>query len=321
MNANNGISANEASALHGEELDAIWSLNGHLPDTSNECIHTRISSRSADHPDKIAVAAWDGQLSYGELEQLSTRLACQLAPYGVGPRTVVPLCFEKSMWTVVAMLGVLKAGGAFALFDVSQPERRLREVIEQCNAKVVCTSEDSRELCSCTRQPVQVVGPGLQKVQPEKEAIRPLDFDPAWPMYVCFTSGSTGKPKGIVITHSAFCSARQHQSDAFGFHPDARVFDFAAYSFDVAVYNAMMTLSVGACLCIPSEEQRKGKLNQTLRDMGVTVAALTPSTSRLLEPEKLPGLQTLILSGESVSDGDLARLKRGNFLVLNAFPM
>ncbi|KAI1749210.1 hypothetical protein F4782DRAFT_514383, partial [Xylaria castorea] len=319
MNVSNGINANEASALHGEELNTIWSLNGPLPDTSNECIHTRIASRGADHPDKIAVTAWDGQFSYGELEQLSTRLACQLARYGVGPRTVVPLCFEKSMWTIVAMLGVLKAGGAFALFDVSQPERRLREVIEQCNAKVVCTSVGSRELCSRAQRPVQVVGPGLQKAQPEEGAIRVLDFDPAWPMYVCFTSGSTGRPKGIVITHSAFCSARQHQSDAFGFHPDARVFDFAAYSFDVAVYNAMMTLSVGACLCIPSEEQRKGKLNQTLRDMGVTVAALTPSASRLLEPEKLSGLQTLILSGETVSAGDLARLKRGNFRVLNAY--
>ncbi|KAI0554286.1 acetyl-CoA synthetase-like protein [Xylaria curta] len=190
------------------------------------------------------------------------------------------------MWTVVAMLGVLKAGGAFALFDVSQPERRLLEVIEH------------RELCSHTKRPVLVVGPGLQK----------LDSDPTWPI-----------PKGIVITHSAFCSAHQHQSDAFGFHPDARVFDFAAYSFDVSVYNAMMTLAIGACLCIPSEEQRKGKLNQTLRDMGVTIAALTPSASRLLEPEKLPDLQTLILSGEAVSASDLARLKRGNFHVLNAY--
>ncbi|KAI0856756.1 hypothetical protein F4860DRAFT_528844 [Xylaria cubensis] len=319
MNANNGISTNKASPLHGEELDAIWSLNGPLPDTSNECIHVRIASRGADHPDKIAVVAWDGQLSYRELEQLSTRLACQLARYGVGARTVVPLCFEKSMWTVVAMVGVLKAGGAFALFDISQPERRLREVIEQCNAKVVCTSMSSRELCSRTQRPVLVVGPELQKAQPEMRRVRQFDSDPAWPMYVCFTSGSTGRPKGIVITHSAFCSARQHQSDAFGFHPDARVFDFAAYSFDVAVYNAMMTLSIGACLCIPSEEQRKGKLNQTLRDMGVTVAALTPSASRLLEPEKLPDLQTLILSGEAVSASDLARLKRGSFHVLNAY--
>ncbi|KAI1739959.1 hypothetical protein F4680DRAFT_466122 [Xylaria scruposa] len=319
MNANNGISTNQAFPLHGEELDAIWSLNGPLPDTSNECIHERIASRGADHPNKIAVVAWDGQLSYRELERLSTQLACQLTRHGVGARMIVPLCFEKSMWTVVAMLGVLKAGGAFALFDVSQPERRLLDVIQQCDAKVVCSSVSSRELCSRTQLPVLVVGPGLQKVQPEIGGIRQLDSDPTWPMYVCFTSGSTGRPKGIVITHSAFCSARQYQSDAFGFHPNARVFDFAAYSFDVAVYNAMMTLSIGACLCIPSEEQRKGKLNQTLQDMGVTIAALTPSASRLLKPEKLPDLQTLILSGEAVSTGDLARLKRGNLHVINAY--
>lgn len=195
MNGTNGNSAKDASVLHGDELDAIWSLNGLVPTAVNECIHTRIASRGEENPDKIAVTAWDGQLSYRELEQLSTRLACRLTEYGVGPREVVPLCFEKSMWTVVAMLGVLKAGGAFALFDVTQPERRLHEVVEQCDANVICTSVGSQKLCARTQRPVQVVGPDLLEDQPE-EVLKALDYDPSWPMYVCFTSGSTGRPKG-----------------------------------------------------------------------------------------------------------------------------
>ncbi|KAH8197022.1 hypothetical protein TruAng_008809 [Truncatella angustata] len=309
----------KTSFLDEDQVEAIWSLNGLLPDMVDDCMHAIIASQGTRHPEKIAVDAWDGLLTYRELEQLSNRLAYQLVRFGVRPGAVVPLCFEKSMWTVVAMIGVLKAGGAFALLDINQPEARLREVIEQCQAKVVCASIGSRALCSRAQAPVLVVELVLQQELHEEKATVLPEPNPTWPMYVCFTSGSTGRPKGIVITHSAFCSARKHQADAFHFCAEARVFDFASYSFDVAVYNTMMTLSVGACLCIPSEEQRKGNLNQSLRDMAATMVALTPSTSRLLEPENLPDLHTLILSGEAVSPGDLERLKRGNFRVLNAY--
>ncbi|KAJ3580402.1 hypothetical protein NPX13_g168 [Xylaria arbuscula] len=309
----------KASLLGEEEAAAIWNMNGPIPDSIQECIHTLFEARVAENPDALAVDAWDGRLTYGELQQLSARLASELSHSGVGPEAVVPLLFEKSMWTPVAMLGVLKAGGAFVPLDVNQPEERLCQVVEQCEARVVCASEQRRDLSSHMQAVAHIIGPEWLRGTSENEAAAPLESDPSWPMYVCFTSGSTGKPKGIVITHSAFSSARHYQADAFCFHPKARVFDFASYSFDVAVYNAMMTLSIGACLCIPSEEQRIGKLNQTLRNMGVTMAALTPSASRLLEPENLPDLQTLILSGEAVSHGDLERLKRGNFRVLNAY--
>ncbi|KAI0424831.1 hypothetical protein F5Y09DRAFT_347316 [Xylaria sp. FL1042] len=319
MNGNREYITHRASFIDEEEAAAIWIMNGPVPSTIHECIHTLIGARAAENPEATAVDAWDGHLTYKELEEVSGRLAYELSRSGVGPGTVVPLLFEKSMWTVVAMLGVLKAGGAFAPLDVNQPAERLCQVIQQCEARVVCASPHGAEICSRVQTEVHVVGPEWQRTQPNIEATAPLEPDPAWPMYVCFTSGSTGKPKGIVITHSAFCSAQYHQSDAFCFHPDARVFDFASYSFDVAVYNAMMALSIGACLCIPSEEQRIGKLNETLRAMAVTMAALTPSASRLLESEKLPDLETVILSGEAVSHGDLERLKRGNFVVLNAY--
>ncbi|KAI0966021.1 hypothetical protein F4678DRAFT_466986 [Xylaria arbuscula] len=320
MNGKNDNVTYKASLIDEVEAAAIWNMNSSVPSSIHECIHTLIGARAAENPDAAAVDAWDGRLTYGELERLSTRLAYELSHSGVGPETVVPLLFEKSMWTVVAMLGVVKAGGAFVPLDINQPEDRLCQVVEQCGARVVlCASVRSRELCSRTKTAVHVVGSEWQRDEPENGAAVSLESDPAWPMYVCFTSGSTGKPKGIVITHSAFCSARYHQSDAFRFHSNARVFDFASYSFDVAVYNVMMTLAVGACLCIPSEEQRIGQLNQTLRAMAVTMAALTPSASRLLEPENLPDLQTLILSGEAVTNSDLERLKRGNFVVLNAY--
>ncbi|PKK50430.1 hypothetical protein CI102_7607, partial [Trichoderma harzianum] len=66
-----------------------------------------------EQPDAISVQAWDGQLTYSELNHLSSILACRLVELGVGPNKLIPLCFEKSMWTMIALLGVLKAGGGF----------------------------------------------------------------------------------------------------------------------------------------------------------------------------------------------------------------
>ncbi|KAI9903494.1 hypothetical protein N3K66_000023 [Trichothecium roseum] len=225
----------EKILLNAEDIDALWEFNGSVPEAFEQCIHEIIASNVVSYPEKLAVDAWDGKLSYHELDQLSTRLAEQLVGFGVGPEDIVPLCFEKSMWTVVAIMGVLKAGGAFALLDVSQPENRLREIIQQCRSKVVCTSVASQGLCTGAPTPAHVVGPELIVVeQPADAAFIPPDYDPL---------------RSI---------AQQHQTEAFCFNPEARVFDFASYAFDVSVYNVMMALSAGACLVIPSEEQRKG---------------------------------------------------------------
>ncbi|KAL7780538.1 hypothetical protein CFE70_010562 [Pyrenophora teres f. teres 0-1] len=97
-------------------------------------------------PDAPAICAWDGDMTYGELDVLSGRLAGHLVELGVGPEDIVPLCFEKSMWTVVAMLAVLKAGGAFLLLDPSLPHERLRLMCRKVSAKLSLASEASAPL-------------------------------------------------------------------------------------------------------------------------------------------------------------------------------
>ncbi|EFR04177.1 hypothetical protein MGYG_07184 [Nannizzia gypsea CBS 118893] len=81
--------------------------------------------------------------------------------------------------------------------------------------------------------------------------------DPSETLMVLFTSGSTGLPKGTIITHSLFATAINHHRKVFGIGPGERVYDFTSYSFDIAWFNALQSLSHGACLCIPSEQERK----------------------------------------------------------------
>lgn len=88
-----------------------------------DCIHRIIAETARKHPSETAIWAWDGTMTYEELGRCSTMVARLLAARGVGPEDFVALAFEKSMWTVVAMLGVLKAGGVSAKCFPSPPPR------------------------------------------------------------------------------------------------------------------------------------------------------------------------------------------------------
>lgn len=108
-----------------EDLQQIGSWNASIPESEERCVHDLISAQARRSPDAPAISAWDGEMDYGELDLLSTRLAIRLMQFGIGPNFLVPLCFDKSMWTSVAMVAVMKTGAGFILMDVDQPRARL----------------------------------------------------------------------------------------------------------------------------------------------------------------------------------------------------
>lgn len=119
--------------------------------------------------------------------------------------------------------------------------------------------------------------------------------------YVVFTSGSTGTPKGVVIEHrSASLSVLEH-GKRFGHHRRGsrlRTLQFSSYTFDVSVADIFATLAYGGCLCIPSEQDRMGALEDVLARMEINFAYLTPTVANLLEPSRTPTLRVLSIGGE-----------------------
>lgn len=299
----------------GEDL---WYLGQNVPETIQDCIHRVVGITAAAYPEKTAVHAWDGDLTYAELNELSTQLACHLINFGVGPEVIVPLCFEKSMWTVVCMLAVLKAGGAFTLLDVGLPKARLHSIVIQCGAKFVCASSSNSHIFSELPIDTIIVGQDSRSEWPTGGAIT-SDSEPSSSMYLCFTSGSTGQPKGIVVPHSSFCSAVHYQAETLGFDKNSRTFDFASYSVDVSIFNTMATLSLGGCLCVPSQNDRTGRLNEAMSSMEASIVILTPTIARLLRPEMLSSLQTLVLLGEAASRLDLEQWQGKISRILNTY--
>ncbi|KAI5457580.1 hypothetical protein BGZ63DRAFT_427622 [Mariannaea sp. PMI_226] len=298
------------SMLTQRDLETIWGWNRTVPEPREQNVHNMVAECARTHPNAPAICAWDGQLTYGELDEFATRLAVRLLDLGIRSGVRVPLCFEKSMWAMIALLGVLKAGGVFVLLDPSLPEKRLNSIIQQVNATLILSSPSNKALSSRLAKEVITIDRDFFSKQPRyyqtNTHILP-EIVPSSDMYVVFTSGSTGKPKGVMIQHRNLASALCHQAIDHGVTMASRVFDFASYSFDASIINIFMALTAGACLCVPSDEDRKNDLAGCINSLGATVAHLTPSVAQFLSPEEVPSLQTVILAGEAVHVGDVKR--------------
>ncbi|KAF9890441.1 hypothetical protein FE257_005846 [Aspergillus nanangensis] len=293
---------------HDRRQIATWNRN-QWPDVHG-CVHDFFQQQALERPQHVAVESWDGSFTYQELDSISTALARTLRINGVGPERLVPVCFSKSRWTVVAQLATLKAGGACVAFDPELPSARREEMVRQCDATVAVVSETNRSLFTGLVDKVVAVGPGcvddgiLYSPSTPNDAL--VGSSPEQAAFVVFTSGSTGKPKGIVLEHHAICSSARAHGPAMNYGPDARVLQFASYTFDVSIGETFTCLMSGGTLCIPHEEERLNDLARVINRMNVNVVYLTPSVASLLHPSQVPGVRTLALGGEAVRKENIA---------------
>ncbi|KAI8633159.1 acetyl-CoA synthetase-like protein [Xylariaceae sp. FL1651] len=287
------------------DIADVWQWNAHCPKYEELCVHDTFSQTARFTPHAPAIHAWDGELTYGQLDSISTRLANHLVnDLHVGLGDIVPLIFEKSRWTPVAMLAVMKTGAASVVVDITQPEERLSLIIQQTKSAVILTSEaggPTMRRLNCSATVIMVSRSLMEKISEDSTQKYELQVKPDQPLCVVFTSGSTGIPKGAVLTHRNWSSALPEFATVTHLTPKSRVFDFAAYSFDMVWANLLLALYTGSCLCIPSESDRQNNLVAALQQTRATFVFLTPSLAVTLDLSPLAGtLETLALGGEAV---------------------
>ncbi|PYI02476.1 acetyl-CoA synthetase-like protein [Aspergillus sclerotiicarbonarius CBS 121057] len=285
--------------------DRIFGWNRKLPDPVARCVHDTIHDYSLDHPEAPAVAAWDNNLTYGELDRISSSWAQHLIRRGVGPETFVPVYCDRSSWIIVAALAILKAGGAFILLDHTHPKERLQDMLQNDFSCPVILTSAKHAAVAAFIAPEQIVMEDLQR-QPAQSAVSPASVHPACAAYAIFTSGSTGKPKGCVIEHKSFHSAIEAQRKAFQMEHGSRVLQFSSYAFDACIIEIFTTLLAGGCICIPTEDDRQ-RIEDTIQKFQITWAMLVTSIARTLDPRRVSPLQTLVLVGEKVTSHDVRR--------------
>ncbi|KAJ5798484.1 uncharacterized protein N7503_007780 [Penicillium pulvis] len=292
-----------AQALDPIDLSIMADRSASLPGPSQLSVNDLIEYQVITRPTADAVCSWDGQFSFQELGDYFTRFARLLVSLGVGPDAFVPMCLHRSRWTPVAMLAVIKAGGAFVLLDDSYPVQRLRDIVDQLSHPgFVITLPESASIAAQLTSIVHLAGD-------EPSATWPVDdipphslpkVEPSTALYAVFTSGPTGKPKGIVVEHGSYAQNTLVHIQHFAVtYP--RVLQFSGYSFDVSIFEHLTILTAGGCLCIPSEADRLNRLVQVVLDMRVNPMFLTPSVARTIVPSDVPNFKTFGFVGEAMN--------------------
>jgi amino acid adenylation domain-containing protein len=297
----------DLNIISQRDYDQIMEWNKVIPQSVETTFHEHFKNIAQQMPDSPAICSWDGNFTYHELDTLSTRLAHRLADLGVELETLVLICFDKSAYAIVSMLGIMKVGCAFVAIDPSYPASRIQAILRATKATIVVAEPAHEHLFQdAVAHVVKLDAQSAEELPltPATVASRP-SASPSNLAYVVFTSGSTGSPKGIQVEHRALCTAARHLATPMRIHSSIRHLNFAAFTFDLSYGDIFVTLAQGACLCLPSEEERINDLAGAIVRMEVNSACLVPSVARILRPEDVPRLQTLSLGGEALVQENL----------------
>ncbi|MEU0391133.1 amino acid adenylation domain-containing protein, partial [Streptomyces chartreusis] len=264
--------------------------------------------QAARTPDAVAVVCGDARLSYRELNARANRLARVLVKRGVGSERLVALALPRSADMVVAVLAVLKAGGAYLPIDLDHPSERIAFMLRDAGPEVVVTTvESASELpIQDTAQCVFTDEVGLHDGQADSNLARPGSaVDPA---YVIYTSGSTGRPKGVVVEHRSLVAYLSWAAETYPGVRGAALLH-SPLSFDLTVTALYAPLLHGGCVYIAElEEVAEAPLCEP------TFLKATPSYLTLLDsrPEVGSQLSELVLGGEALLGEALEEWRRGH---------
>ncbi len=258
-------------------------------------------------PDAIAIEQDTVSLTYRELNVRANRLARALRAAGVGPGVMVGLYLERTPDMIVSLVAVLKAGGAYVPMDPALPIDRLRRMVEHAQPAAVITTEHLRADARDMAPTLLSLDGNITLAASDADDNRPLDpvtrsaTDPA---YVIFTSGSTGGPKGVVVPQGALANLLRSVQHVPGLRAEDTVLAVTTLSFDIAVSEVLLPLTVGARIVLATrDEASDGSLLRTLVETrGVTFIDATPATYRLLLAEGWTGGAHLriICTGEAL---------------------
>jgi amino acid adenylation domain-containing protein len=266
-------------------------------------------SRQAERtPHALALTYGEASLTYGELERRSNQLARVLRQRGIGADVLVAVALERSPELVLALLGVLKAGGAHVPLDPAYPAERLAYMLEDSAAALVITQRSLRPLFSGST-PLLCLDEDWDVLARQDSAYAPPPLHHENLAYVLYTSGSTGKPKGVQIPHRGLTNFMLSARQRPGITAEDRLLAVTTLSFDIAELEIYLPLITGAQIILSSREEAADgeQLAASIRTSDVSIMQATPATWRLLLEAGWPGNPRLkVLCGGEAFPRDLA---------------
>ena len=279
------------------------------------------AAQVARNPDATALVFGTRSVTYAELDRRSNALAWLLRRRGVGADTPVAVAMERGTDLIVALLAVLKAGGAYLPVDTSSPAARVDAMITAAGARIVLVTAGTAAAMP------QLAGVDMVRVDAEPARTadeRAAPPDVAHPLslaYISFTSGSTGVPKGVAVPQRAVIRLISDPTFA-SLGSGERLLHLAPVAFDASTLEIWGALLTGATIVIaPPGPLGLPEVASLLRTAGVTVAWLTAGLFHQLAEADIDAIAgvPVVLAGGDVLSPDAVRAvltaRRGQPLV------
>ncbi len=278
-----------------------------IPQLPYQCIHHWFEAQCQQTPDNIAVIFADEKLTYQELNVRANQLANYLQNLGVSSEHLVGICIERSIWMVIGVLGILKAGAAYVPMDANYPMERKAFILADTQMSLLLTQESlAADLNAdnitkiCIDTDWHTIGEEAQENPSTKTNAQNL-------AYVIYTSGSTGKPKGTLISHYGLINYLNWCTQAYQVEQGSGTLVHSSLGFDLTITSLFSPLIVGRQVELLPENQEIVNLAQTLKSRNnLSLVKITPAHLELLSQqlssvEAVGRTNAFIIGGENLT--------------------
>lgn len=269
----------------------------------NKLIHQLFQEQVDKTPEHPCLIFRDAALTYAELNRQANQLARVLVKKGVLAEKIVGLILEPSLEMIIALLAILKAGGAFLPIDPQYPSERIRFMLEDSELDLLLTTKNLKDLIAASYTGQQLILDDQELWAKESEENLQIVLSPDNLAYVIYTSGSTGQPKGVLIEHHSVVNLSYWHGELLKINSLDRLAKYSSMSFDASILEIFPYLAFGAAIVIVPPEIRKDldKLADWYQKAGITVAMLPTGMCMLMVAEYPDlNLRCLLTGGEKL---------------------
>ncbi|MBD3557332.1 amino acid adenylation domain-containing protein [Planktothrix sp. FACHB-1355] len=310
---NPGLRISDLSLLDEKEREQIiydWN-DTRVEFDRTEFIHNLISRKARQIPEKIAVQAENGFLTYGELEMYSDRVAARLRSRPDGRERVIGLCLGRSITAIVGIIGILKAGAAYLPLDPDYPADRLKYMTADAEVSLIITQPDFMNTFENAGCDLLLYDSLVAEADTSGSELAENRLESDNLAYMIYTSGSTGKPKGTMVSHRNLVQSTTARHLYYKTKPEVYLL-LSSFSFDSSIAGIFWTLLEGGTLVIPPSgfEKDPENISRLIGEHQVTTLLSLPSVYNFIltnsDLSRLESLKVVIVAGEA-STNELVR--------------
>ncbi|MCB9252923.1 MAG: amino acid adenylation domain-containing protein [Flavobacteriales bacterium] len=255
--------------------------------SSDQTILDLFEAQVNNTPNADAIIIEHTKINYKELNRISNQIAHYLIKKGVGKSSLVPICIERDVNMISAMLGVLKTGAAYVPIDPDYPLERINYMLNECDASYVLTSKLAKNKIQRSNINLIDLDDDWQNIALESQYNPNIQIFHDQLAYIIFTSGSEGRPKGVMIEHGNVYAFLMWCKNEFAGEKFDIVYAGTSICFDLSVFEIFFPLSIGKKL--------------RLLENGLYISKFFAVDNRILTNSVPSVIQSLVLSGSDIS--------------------